>query len=756
MSISNDVQGLALALYGAFAGSHLQRLSAQSATQGNRDVAQTLLDLQPSLLKQNLSNDETWSDTVLGHLGLTAQHPAYLSAKVWFLLQAALNRPRAEVVNEAVQFLLNTAVSTNADPKYLSLAKSFHADVVNGVRWSEAQKQVVTGPLFSDISSLRAQVPVIREEQAKALKFDVQGLAVALFGGYAGGHFADLLAQAQSIGVPVLASGLAGLQSPLLQRDLASSDIWSDFVLANLGLDKKQDAYATAKAWFSAQTILGRDRGEIAYDAIQYLHQLTKISNPDARFASVGEAFTAKVNEGVRWSLDSSAQGGSRTLDLAALQKQIATVKKPPVSDSVLKDVLASYFEALQTQKTFLEGGNPAKSSLIEAAEIAAESAIRDALNDGSFVYNQDETSTGQTKAANDLENASETSARTTWTQALSGIEDMVAAAKSQLDAVSPQAASLVNSVARANITLTQSTETLYEAESALFTQIEKGAAGFTAGSIAFNYDLETRVFELLEMRNDGDYPIAIYAGGSWSPGAAYRASADIFKPLSEVYAVAYSEYLNIETSLTQLLRPLERLNEDLTSAITVDDVDAYTMLTEEADKYLAAFISQENAEMLIAKAQTALSLVSQLRTGDVSTDSLQKAVQAARQAVIAQNYNFQDLADGASLKATSKGDLYDVATLDAAGANARVSEFGLQGDDALIVFGYKLASSRSGNDSVLEFSVTQQGADTLVSFELSPNSFNTPTSGAAAGFSITLTGIDAAMLTYADHLILG
>jgi hypothetical protein len=130
--------------------------------------------------------------------------------------------------------------------------------------------------------------------------------------------------------------------------------------------------------------------------------------------------------------------------------------------------------------------------------------------------------------------------------------------------------------------------------------------------------------------------------------------------------------------------------------------------------------------------------------------------LQAARQAVIAQNYNFQDLADGASLKATSKGDLYDVATLDAAGANARVSEFGLQGDDALIVFGYKLASSRSGNDSVLEFSVTQQGADTLVSFELSPNSFNTPTSGAAAGFSITLTGIDAAMLTYADHLILG
>jgi hypothetical protein len=756
MSISNDVQGLALALYGAFAGSHLQRLTAQAATQGNRDVAQTLLDLQPSLLKQNLSNDETWTDTVLGHLGLNAQNPAYLSAKVWFLLQSALNRPREDVVNEAVQFLLTTAVSPNADPKYLSLAKSFRSDVVNGVEWSEAQKQVATGALFADISTLRAQVPIVREEQAKALKFDVQGLAVALFGGYAGGHFADLLEQAQSIGVPVLARGLAGLQSQLLQRDLASSDTWSDFVLSNLGLGKEHAAYPAAKAWFSAQTSLGRDRGEITHDAVQYLQQLTTISNPDARFAPVGESFTAKVNEGVRWSLDSSAQGGARTLDLATLQKQITAAKKPPVSDSVLKDVLASYFEALQTQKTFLEGGNPAKSALIEAAEIAAESAIRDVLNNGSFVYNQDEASSGQTKAANDLENTAEASARTAWTQALSGIKDMVASAKSQLDAVSPQAAPLVDSVARANITMTQATETLYQAEASLFTQIEKGATGFTAGSIAFNYDLETRVFELLEMRNDGDYPIAIYAGGSWSPGSAYRASADIFKPLSEVYALAYSEYLNIEASLTQLLRPLERLNEDLTSAITVDDVDAYTMLTEEADKYLAAFSSQQDAELLIAKAQTALSQVTQLRTGDVSTDSLQKAVQSARQAVIAQDYNFQDLVDGSTVKASSKGDLYDVAKLNVAGAKARVSEFGLQGDDALIVFGYQLAASKSGNDSVLEFSVTQQGADTLVSFELSPNSFGATTSGTTAGFSITLTGIDATTLAYADHLILG
>jgi hypothetical protein len=753
MSFSNDVQGLALALYGAFAGGHLQRLASQATTQGNRSVAEKLLDLQPSLLQQNLTNNEKWSDIVLANLGLSAQHPAYVSAKVWFLLQSALNRPRADIVNEAVQFLLTTAESSKADPTYLALAKSFKTDVVNGVLWSETQKQTSDGPLFSDLTSLRAQVPITQAAQAKALKFEVQGLAVALFGGYAGGHFADLLTQAQSSGVNPLAKGLAGLQPTLLQRDLASSNTWSDFVLSNLGLTNQNTAYAPAKAWFSEQVGLGRDRGEITVNAIQYLYQLTTSTAPDPRFTAAGQAFATKVNEGVRWSQDTSAQGGSKTFELTALQKQISnpTTPKPPVSESVLKEVLAPYFEALQTQKLFLEGGDPAKASLIESAEIAAQSAIRDALNDGSFVYNQDETSSGQTKAANDLENTAEASAKTTWGQVQTQLTELVATAKIKLNAISPQAASLVESVALTNINMTQATELVYQAEADLFTLIEKGATGFLPGTIAFNYDLETRVFELLEMRNDGDYPIAIYAGGAWSRGTAYRASADIFKPLSEAYSLAYSGYLNIESSLTQLLRPIERLNENLTSATTANDVDAYTMLTEEADQYLATFSAQQDIEVLISKAETALALVSQLRISDVTPETLAKSVQAARQAVVAQNYNFNDLANGLNPTATSKGDLYNVAPLKSAGAKARIEQFGLQGEDALVVFGYSKSTSTQGDNRILEFSVTQQGADTAVFFELAPDSLGTST-----GFIVTLTGVDASILTYADHLILG
>jgi hypothetical protein len=145
------------------------------------------------------------------------------------------------------------------------------------------------------------------------------------------------------------------------------------------------------------------------------------------------------------------------------------------------------------------------------------------------------------------------------------------------------------------------------------------------------------------------------------------------------------------------------------------------------------------------------LALVSQLRISDVTPETLAKSVQAARQAVVAQNYNFNDLANGLNPTATSKGDLYNVAPLKSAGAKARIEQFGLQGEDALVVFGYSKSTSTQGDNRILEFSVTQQGADTAVFFELAPDSLGTST-----GFIVTLTGVDASILTYADHLILG
>lgn len=756
MSISTDVQGLALALYGAFAGGDLQRLINQATANGSKSVANSLIQSQSVVLNKNLTDSDAWADVVLTNLGLTSQNPAYVSAKVWFLLQSALNRPRSDIVTEAVGFLLGTAEASNPDPKYVGLAKSFRSDVVNGVEWSAQRKQNTDGALFADLKQLQSQVTTTRSEKTQAIKSDVQALAVALFGGFAGGHFSDLIGQAQLAGTPTLANGLAGLQSALLKRDFSSADAWSDFVLGNLGIAESHAAYPSAKAWFLAQTSLGRDRGAIVVDAIEYLQALPSMATADARFLSVATPFLAKVSEGIRWSEDTSAKGGSKVLDLVSLQGQIKAPSKPQVTDSVLKDVLSSLFEALQVQKTFLEGGAPQNAALIEASEVSAESAIRDALNNGEFIYNRDESSSGQTKAANDLENAAANAARDTWTATQSSLQQLVANQKSQLDQISVQAAGLVESLARSNQGLSELTETLYQSETDLFELVEQGNAGFAGGTVAFNYDIETRVFELLEMRNDGDVVIASFARGSWSAGPAYRAAAESFKQLSESYAAAYSGYLAKESELVQILRPLERLNENFTSAATVDEVDAYTLVTDEADQYLGAFSGLQDTNLLIAKALTALALVNERRTGDINEASLQKNVDVARSELVTLGYNLVDLVGDSTIKATSKVDLYNVSKLVKSANQAKISEFGLQDDDALIVFGYSLSSSASGSDAALEYKVEQQGQDTVVTFENAANSFGAGAGGLNGTFRVTLTGVDSSSLAYADHLILG
>lgn len=758
MSISNDIQGLSLALFGAFVGGGLKRLTDQANSNGRSAVASDLVNMQAQVLQKDLSRDDVWADQVLANLGLTSPHPAYVPAKVWFLVQSGLNRPRADIVSEAVGFLLQTAQASQPDPNYLALAQAFRTDVIHGVSWSGLQP-ITTGALFADIDQLQSQVLITRTEKAQALKSDVQGLALALFGGFAGGHFANLLSQAQANGVAQLARELTTLQPSLLKRDLSSAKAWSDLVLGNLGIGTDHAAYPSASAWFMDQAALARDRGAIAQEAIAYLQKLPSTQNPDANFAKVANNFNVKVIEGIRWSEDKSQQGGAAVLDLAALQGQNKAPAKPvqPVqSDSVLKDVLKAFFAALQTQKNILEGGDPGSAAAIEAAELKAESAIRDALNNGSFVYNQDESVTGQTKAANDLENAAQAEAIALLNQVLLNAQNTAMNAKSKLDLVNPQAAALVESLAKLNANLSEATETVYQAETDLFTRIEKGISDFPVGTVAFYYDVETRVFELLSMRNDGDVVIASYAGGNWSQGPAYRASADTLKPLSEAYVAAYASYLGQEAAVVQFLRPLERLNANFTTADTVNDVDAYTMTTEEADFYLGAFTALESTAASVAKAKAALDQVLPLRTGNINPVTLQKNVDDARNAIDPKTYNVIELNTSATLSASSKGDLYFIGKLQGTTSAVKITDFGLQNDDALVVFGYRLAASDRGDNKLLEFTVQQQGKDTLLRFENDPGALGVSASVSNGFFSVTLIGVDTSQISYADHLILG
>lgn len=764
MSISNDIQGLSLALFGAFVGGGLKPLTDQANTKGLRAVATDLVSLQGQVLQKDLSRDEVWADQVLANLGLTFSNPAYVPTKVWFLVQSSQNRPRADIVSEAVSFLLLTAQAPQPDPNFSGLARAFRTDIINGVSWSEQQPPVTSGALFTDINRLQSQVLITRTEKAQTLKSDVQALVVVLLGGFAGGYFGNLQASAQGAGVTQLARDLTSLQPGLLGRDLSSDKAWSDLVLGNLGIATDHAAYPSTSFWFQFQAALGRDRGAIVLEAIAFMQKLPSTPNPDPSLAKVASSFNAKVSEGIRWSEDKSPQGGAAVLDLAALQSQnklpVTPVKpvqpvQPVQPDSVLKDVLKELLAALQTQKNVLEGGDPGSAAAIEAAELKAESAIRDALNNGSFVYNQNESSTGQTKAANDLENAAQANAIALMDQLLLSAQNAANNAKAKLNLVSPQAAALVESLSKLNVNLSEATESVYQAETDLLTMIEKGVSDFPVGTVAFYYDVETRVFELLSMRNDGDVVIASYAGGSWSQGPAFRASANTLKPLSEAYVAAYAGYLNQEAAVVQYLRPLEGLNAKLTTADTVNSVDAYTMISEEADFYLGAFSALQSTSALVTMAKAALDQVMPLRTGSINPVTLQKNVDDARNAIDAKTYNAIELSTIDTLTASSKGDVYFIGKLQGTTSAVKITDFGLQGDDGLVIFGYSMAASDGGDNELLEFTVQQQGKDTVLRFENDPGALSASASASAGIFSVTLIGVEKSQISYADHLIL-
>jgi hypothetical protein len=310
--------------------------------------------------------------------------------------------------------------------------------------------------------------------------------------------------------------------------------------------------------------------------------------------------------------------------------------------------------------------------------------------------------------------------------------------------------------LAKLNANLSEATETVYQAETDLFTRIEKGISDFPVATVAFYYDVETRVFELLSMRNDGDVVIASYAGGNWSQGPAYRASADTLKPLSEAYVAAYASYLGQEAAVVQFLRPLERLNANFTTAETVNDVDAYTMTAEEADFYLGAFTALESTTASVAKAKAALDQVLPLRTARINPVALQKNVDDARNAIDPKTYNAIEINTNATLSASSKGDLYFIGKLQGTTNAVKITDFGLQSDDALVVFGYRLAASDQGDDTLLEFTAQQQGKDTLLRFENDPGALGVSGNNSNGFFSVTLIGVDTSQISYADHLILG
>lgn len=133
MELKDQVQGVVIGLFGAYAGGYFADLTAQAEAGDPVALAEGLVNLQTPLLGVNLTNDSTWVDTILSHLGVSSTSAAYTAAAAWANGELDAGASRAEVIIAAVTYLLGDDV----EAQYAAVATAFKADVAAGVEWSE-------------------------------------------------------------------------------------------------------------------------------------------------------------------------------------------------------------------------------------------------------------------------------------------------------------------------------------------------------------------------------------------------------------------------------------------------------------------------------------------------------------------------------------------------------------------------------------------------------------------------------------------
>jgi len=151
-----------------------------------------------------------------------------------------------------------------------------------------------------------------------AIKDNVQGLVLALFGASAGGHLTGLTASANANGLSALAGDLAASAGFILGKDLSSAAAFRDNMLSGLGISSTNSAYTDAAAWANGELAKpNANRGDIVAAAVNYLAGLTDTASP---FYAAAAAYKTKVAAAVAWSEGS----GASVLAVSTLQAQQA------------------------------------------------------------------------------------------------------------------------------------------------------------------------------------------------------------------------------------------------------------------------------------------------------------------------------------------------------------------------------------------------------------------------------------------------
>jgi hypothetical protein len=152
-----------------------------------------------------------------------------------------------------------------------------------------------------------------------AIKDNVQGVVLALFGASAGGHLAGLTATATASGITTLASDLASSAGFINGVDLSTNAAFRDHFLSGLGITSTHSAYTAAAAWANAELAKANpNRGEIVVFAVNYLAGLTDTTSA---FFNAAAAYKARVAAAVTWS----EGAGATVFNVADLQAQQGT-----------------------------------------------------------------------------------------------------------------------------------------------------------------------------------------------------------------------------------------------------------------------------------------------------------------------------------------------------------------------------------------------------------------------------------------------
>jgi len=240
------------------------------------------------------------------------------------------------------------------------------------------------------------------------------------------------------------------------------------------------------------------------------------------------------------------------------------------------------------------------------------------------------------------------------------------------------------------------------------------------------------------------------FAGGPVTPAAAGKPTADeIAAQLNglKLLAIDAREKANLDSSLEAAAVTAEGKVETFRTAVEKFNTDNVTTLatnvTTAEGKVEVAQGNFDDMTDAVAALEDAQALAAELK-------SLDAAVTAAKKEFTDNKFKAPAEVGSLSNFGTSGNDIFVAKTGVAA---ATITSFGLQGDDVLYVgsgYTYNSGKLADGNDSVLEVFFTQKGSSTVVTIE-------TKAYGSDSGVdvqTITLTGVDATDLTFANGII--